>query len=96
MGAPSSSVEGMTSRRPLAPLSSLRLLVIDDHPLFRAGLRHLVNELADQMEVVEFIYKVGEPGFYGSFSIFYYLLPRSRARTHRHHSRLLAQLIRVV
>lgn len=53
MGAPSSSVEGMTSRRPLAPLSSLRLLVIDDHPLFRAGLRHLVNELADQMEVVE-------------------------------------------
>ena len=53
MGAPSSGVEGMTSRRPLAPLSSLRLLVIDDHPLFRAGLRHLLNELADQMEVVE-------------------------------------------
>lgn len=32
---------------------SLRLLVVDDHPLFRVGLWHLLNQLADQIEIVE-------------------------------------------
>ncbi len=33
--------------------SRLKLLVADDHPLFRAGLRHLLDRLADQVEIVE-------------------------------------------
>lgn len=31
----------------------LRLLVVDDHPLFRVGLWHLLNQLSDRMEIVE-------------------------------------------
>ena len=32
---------------------SLRLLVVDDHPLFRVGLWHLLNQLADNIQIVE-------------------------------------------
>ena len=32
---------------------TLRLLVVDDHPLFRVGLWHLLNQLADNIEIVE-------------------------------------------
>ncbi len=33
--------------------SHLKLLVADDHPLFRAGLKHLLDRLADRVEIVE-------------------------------------------
>ena len=33
--------------------AALRLLVVDDHPLFRAGLRHLLNLLGSELNVVE-------------------------------------------
>ena len=32
---------------------TLRLLVVDDHPLFRVGLWHLLNQLADNIQIVE-------------------------------------------
>ena len=32
---------------------NLRLLVVDDHPLFRVGLWHLLNQLADELQMVE-------------------------------------------
>ena len=31
--------------------AALRLLVVDDHPLFRAGLRHLLNLLGSELAV---------------------------------------------
>ena len=31
----------------------LKILIVDDHPLFRAGLRHLVSQLSDDLEILE-------------------------------------------
>lgn len=32
---------------------TLRLLIVDDHPLFRVGLWHLLNQLAEEIQIVE-------------------------------------------
>jgi DNA-binding NarL/FixJ family response regulator len=32
---------------------TLRLLIVDDHPLFRVGLWHLLNQLAEDIQIVE-------------------------------------------
>lgn len=32
---------------------TVRLLIVDDHPLFRVGLWHLLNQLAEEIQIVE-------------------------------------------
>ena len=36
-----------------ATATTLKLLVVDDHPLFRAGLRHLLTQLGSELEIAE-------------------------------------------